>query len=600
MIEIIKRLEIIKNGIAIEDVDLITSQVEKLKKCEIDSATLLIIRFLERCDYFEGLKAINSYTYNIPASVYIDIGLSALRLEFKYVYEKFEKICTQQTEYLTQIDSFRRKYSMALGDYIQNIVYMKIQIAKDKFQKNHNYKKEYEYAREKYGTFKKEFNNTIESSPVNFSKETKQFLKKLYTEYTEISEKIVLKDKITLLKNNIADIESEIKEILESNTYQFIVSLKNWDTYLNEVKTKMQFALSQLQLHVKEVWISDILTWADKNNIPDYQYSEKYKKYIGLPRNKEQLFYITELNLDNKQLTQLPEAIGKLTQLTELSLAHNKLTSLPKSICNLTQLTKLELSNNSINFLPESIYNLTKLNYLSLDDKNIYFTLKQKIWFENIYKNTVHKTLCSQHKPSKYEKENTSTQESLIEYIDGKNDKKEYKSNWIDFNKIIKLHDIKTLYHFTDESNMAYIEQMGGLYSWFYLDQIGVIIPRPGGNELSRHLDRINNLQDYVRLCFNPNQPMKYVAKQDGRIKKCIILEISPEVIYWDSTLFSDLNATATNSIIGDKLENFQKIDFNLLKTGKWSSQEEKKRFQAEVLIKTHIPIKYILCSYPE
>jgi len=75
----------------------------------------------------------------------------------------------------------------------------------------------------------------------------------------------------------------------------------------------------------------------------------------------------TELNLRSKNLTQLPESIGKLTKLEKLYLNYNKLTDLPESFGNLTNLKELNLSgNNYLSDLPESFGNLTNLKELNL------------------------------------------------------------------------------------------------------------------------------------------------------------------------------------------------------------------------------------------
>lgn len=169
-----------------------------------------------------------------------------------------------------------------------------------------------------------------------------------------------------------------------------------------------------------------------------------------------------------------------------------------------------------------------------------------------------------------------------------------YKGDWQEFENIIIQEGINKLYHFTDRSNLNSIKKYGGLFSWYTCEIKGIHIPVPGGNELSRDLDNRRNIQDYVRLSFNKNQPMLYVAKKEGRILKPVFLEISPEVILFKDTLFSDENATASSAIIGSELEDFQRINFKFAKSGEWSDELEKKYVQAEVLVKSHIPIKFI------
>ena len=80
---------------------------------------------------------------------------------------------------------------------------------------------------------------------------------------------------------------------------------------------------------------------------------------------------ITNLNLHNNKLTQLPVEIGQLSQLTVLDVSYNKLTNLPAEIGQLTQLTTLHLSLNKLTHLPVEIGQLTQLTILYLYDNNI-------------------------------------------------------------------------------------------------------------------------------------------------------------------------------------------------------------------------------------
>jgi hypothetical protein len=90
---------------------------------------------------------------------------------------------------------------------------------------------------------------------------------------------------------------------------------------------------------------------------------------------------------------------------------------------------------------------------------------------------------------------------------------------------------ITRLYHFTDRRNLPLIRELGGLLPASELAKQSVQVPAPGGNEWSRDADAMSDMDRYVHLCFRPNHPMEYLARQDGRIGDTIFLEIHPAVL---------------------------------------------------------------------
>ena len=169
------------------------------------------------------------------------------------------------------------------------------------------------------------------------------------------------------------------------------------------------------------------------------------------------------------------------------------------------------------------------------------------------------------------------------------------KANWRDFRKILQDNNISILYHFTDHSNLKSIKDNGGLYSWFYCDRNNIVIPMTGNSSLGRSLDIEFGLEDYVRLSFIKDHPMKHVAISEGRITKPYLLKVLPEVCYFENTRFSDMNAADRRHKNDDSLDFLSKLRFDLFEKKYFNlSLIEKKQHQAEVLIKTWIPAEYI------
>lgn len=171
-----------------------------------------------------------------------------------------------------------------------------------------------------------------------------------------------------------------------------------------------------------------------------------------------------------------------------------------------------------------------------------------------------------------------------------------YKNNYDEFKKLIEQHHITTLYHFTDRENLESIIKNGGLYSWADCEQKGISISKPGGSLDSRNLDRRDNLQNFVRVSFVREHPMMYVAMNDGRISNPVVLEIDPEVIYWQDSLYADRNATKNGALVGSSIDDFSQLHFNSFKAKKHFDldADEQKFYQAEVLVKNHIPLQFI------
>lgn len=170
------------------------------------------------------------------------------------------------------------------------------------------------------------------------------------------------------------------------------------------------------------------------------------------------------------------------------------------------------------------------------------------------------------------------------------------KPNAQAFRNELERRGIDTLYHFTDRDNLESIIRHGGLYAWASCEAKQISIAKPGGSPLSRQLDTRDGLQNYVRISFTRLHPMMFVAMNDGRISNPVILQIDPEVIEEEGVLFADRNATRNGAQVGKELEDLQRIHFDTVSAKNYFdlNEEEQPFYQAEVLIPTFIPLKYI------
>ncbi|MCB0455868.1 MAG: DUF4433 domain-containing protein [Aequorivita sp.] len=167
------------------------------------------------------------------------------------------------------------------------------------------------------------------------------------------------------------------------------------------------------------------------------------------------------------------------------------------------------------------------------------------------------------------------------------------KSNWQDFAQVLQENGITKLYHFTDRANIPSIKSNRGLFSWHYCDANNILIPKTGGDPLSRELDKRHRLHDYVRLSFCNDHPMQYRLSQSGY--DLIVLEVSIDVALFENTRFSNINAADSGHQQGATIDDLKRVRFSATKRNYLRKDDpDFKHHQAEVMVKTWIPIKFI------
>lgn len=168
------------------------------------------------------------------------------------------------------------------------------------------------------------------------------------------------------------------------------------------------------------------------------------------------------------------------------------------------------------------------------------------------------------------------------------------KLDWREFEKILEKNGIVYLYHFTDKRNLSSIKKHGGLFSWSYCQRNNIAIPCQGGDYQSKELDKKYGLEDYVRLSFCKDHPMAFRLEQAG--SKIALLKIKVDVAYLKDTLFSDMNAADKRHKHGGNIEDLRRVNFAATKMSYLRGDDPNfKAHQAEVMVKTLIPLKYIV-----
>ena len=157
---------------------------------------------------------------------------------------------------------------------------------------------------------------------------------------------------------------------------------------------------------------------------------------------------------------------------------------------------------------------------------------------------------------------------------------------------VLRNNNIAVLYHFTDAANLESIRKHG-LLSASCLSRLSLDAVM-NSDEKSRIIDKQMGLEKFVRLSFNEQNPMKYVAKNEGRISRPVMLQIKLEVVSKQGVLFFDCNATRHDAV---QSSSPSVVHFDIVKAAnQFRVATELQRFyQAEVLVPSPVPPELIV-----
>lgn len=293
---IIKRLEIIKNFILLEDIDDISIAVEKLKIYQFNEDVRTIISSISNKEYAKAITTIQEFINSYQQiAIWNDPEIAGIKLEIKILESQINAFDNEKIELEKVISDFQHRHTIELGEVILEV----LRLRKIKY-KNHkkeaeaeedfdNYSKQYESEKDKKQfvlnddekkELKKKFRKaTTMCHPDKVSEEQKAEaeeifieLKKAYDEHDlekvnqllhelengkkfvsqadSISEKEKLKITLEKLKQKLKGIENEIISLKETEIFTTINNITNWDNYFTETKTQLEEELQNLKVEL--------------------------------------------------------------------------------------------------------------------------------------------------------------------------------------------------------------------------------------------------------------------------------------------------------------------------------------------------------------
>jgi len=230
MNQLLKRLELIKTSILLEDDEIVEFQVLKLSKMSLDDDVKSILQKLDSSNYASALTSIENYIkkYN-GVVVYEDVELQGLKLELKTFEKLLQELSEKKLEYSNDMDEFNRLYSLKLGEIIKNILALKEEILAVKSSQK----------QEKFETLKNEY----ETLKTNYkdSKSKKEKLEEQLEELDEFDDAYdELYEEYEELKEEFEEEEQQLKE-KRKETKQAKDELEDDETYKEYQETKQDY-----------------------------------------------------------------------------------------------------------------------------------------------------------------------------------------------------------------------------------------------------------------------------------------------------------------------------------------------------------------------
>ena len=300
--KIIKRLEILKNYIVLEDIDDVNSESLKLNQYDFNSDLKNIIQFIKNGELADAINKIEQFiSKNNQISIWTDPEISALKLEIKLLENQLVSFENEKTELEGILQDFQRKHTLKVGEIISQILKfrkLKFKDDEEKFEEaekdENEYNEQFEFEKNK-DVFEvtedeeKELRKAYRKAsllchPDKFSQESPEIQKQAEEIFKElgiakdkkdikrvneilndlqkgiltstkgdaISDKIKLRAIASRLRSIIKDIENEIINIKKSEHYQMIIEIDDMDCYLDDLKTKLNKELDLLKQEIED------------------------------------------------------------------------------------------------------------------------------------------------------------------------------------------------------------------------------------------------------------------------------------------------------------------------------------------------------------
>ncbi len=293
IIKIIKRLELIKSLIALEEDDEININVDKLKAQDLTAEVENILTLLEQKYYSKAIICIEEFINSRQRiTLFVDAETDALKLEIKILEAEVNLLSNEKAEAEKLVHQFGVRHNSELGELIIKILRYRKEKAKDTPQQQE--------AAEDYNTYYKTYEETKDETVIALTEDEQKELKDKYRKASKLchpdvvrdeqkeeatklfaelnaanerndlkrvseilenlekgnffinksdalNEKKLLKAEMEKLRLRIIELKEQLMAIKESDTYKTVTTITDWDEYFADTKEKLQQQLNALE-----------------------------------------------------------------------------------------------------------------------------------------------------------------------------------------------------------------------------------------------------------------------------------------------------------------------------------------------------------------
>jgi len=209
MQQILKRLELIKTSISLEDEEIIELQISKIKTLNPDDDVSDILEKLIQHNYASAITAIESYLAKQTGLVsYADKEVQGLKLELKVLERTLQSLTGKKNECINDIEDFNHEYNVKLGANIQRVLELRKDIS---FQKTLEKQQVFDTLNQEYAALKQNTEDAREQ--LEKSKESLDELDEFSDEYDEVyKEYQELKETLGTLEGHLNEKRKAAKE----------------------------------------------------------------------------------------------------------------------------------------------------------------------------------------------------------------------------------------------------------------------------------------------------------------------------------------------------------------------------------------------------